>query len=55
MIWKIPDTVNVSDYPKLYSSVNNIVNWAFKLLEYLSELDKQWQTSPFQVSRNPAL
>lgn len=53
MIWKIPDTVNGNDYPKTYSS--DILNWAFKLLGYSSELGKQWETSPVQVSGKPAL
>lgn len=54
MIWKIPN-INVRDYPKVYSSVNEILNGAFKLLGYSSELDKQWETGPFQVSGNSAL
>lgn len=55
MIWKISDTVNVRDYPRVYSSVNEILNGAFKLLGYSSELDKQWETSPFQVSVKGAI
>lgn len=52
--WKIPDTINVNDYPKLYSSVNDMLKWAFKLVVPSSELDMKWETSPFEVSGRSA-
>lgn len=50
MTWKIPDTTNVNYYSKLYSSVNDILKSAFKLVRHSSELDMKWETSPFEVS-----